>query len=156
MNHMVSLWLLSTGVFCMPLYIPYSLTGKWHLGRGICKLWLVMDYLLCTASVFNIVLISYDRFLSVTKAVSTLFIASLTFFPWRITFTNLCRVDEYKPKFSQDNPPQKYTGVWRILDIWVNIPLSMLQCRPSQPGLFSRFLLQVAVVLLPEEKQARG
>ncbi|XP_059336907.1 histamine H3 receptor-like [Ammospiza nelsoni] len=60
----------AVGVFCMPLYIPYSLTGKWHLGRGICKLWLVMDYLLCTASVFNIVLISYDRFLSVTKAVS--------------------------------------------------------------------------------------
>uniref|UniRef100_A0A8C5X1A2 G-protein coupled receptors family 1 profile domain-containing protein n=1 Tax=Malurus cyaneus samueli TaxID=2593467 RepID=A0A8C5X1A2_9PASS len=60
----------AVGVFCMPLYIPYALTGKWHLGRGICKLWLVMDYLLCTASVFNIVLISYDRFLSVTKAVS--------------------------------------------------------------------------------------
>ncbi|XP_074753847.1 histamine H3 receptor-like [Athene noctua] len=60
----------AVGVFCMPLYIPYSLTGKWHLGRGVCKLWLAMDYLLCTASVFNIVLISYDRFLSVTKAVS--------------------------------------------------------------------------------------
>ncbi|KAM6101784.1 histamine H3 receptor-like [Theristicus caerulescens] len=60
----------AVGAFCMPLYIPYSLTGKWYLGRGICKLWLAMDYLLCTASVFNIVLISYDRFLSVTKAVS--------------------------------------------------------------------------------------
>ncbi|KAM7123881.1 histamine H3 receptor-like [Ciconia maguari] len=60
----------AVGAFCIPLYIPYSLTGKWHLGRGVCKLWLVMDYLLCTASVFNIVLISYDRFLSVTKAVS--------------------------------------------------------------------------------------
>ncbi|XP_027494642.1 histamine H4 receptor [Corapipo altera] len=70
MNCMVSLWLLSIGVFCIPLYIPYSLTGKWHLGRGVCKLWLVMDYLLCPASVFNIVLISYDRFLSVTRAVS--------------------------------------------------------------------------------------
>ncbi|KAM6412313.1 histamine H3 receptor-like [Pluvialis apricaria] len=60
----------AVGALCMPLYIPYSLTGKWHLGRGICKLWLSLDYLLCTASVFNIVLISYDRFLSVTKAVS--------------------------------------------------------------------------------------
>ncbi|NXP73438.1 HRH3 protein, partial [Ramphastos sulfuratus] len=60
----------AVGVFCIPLYIPYSLTGKWHLGRDICKLWLALDYLLCTASVFNIVLISYDRFLSVTKAVS--------------------------------------------------------------------------------------
>ncbi|KFQ71091.1 Histamine H3 receptor, partial [Phaethon lepturus] len=60
----------AVGAFCIPLYIPYSLTGKWHLGRGVCKLWLATDYLLCTASVFNIVLISYDRFLSVTKAVS--------------------------------------------------------------------------------------
>ncbi|KAG7228740.1 hypothetical protein INR49_008518 [Caranx melampygus] len=57
------------GAFCIPMYIPYNLTGRWMLGRGLCKVWLVMDYLLCTASVFNIVLISYDRFLSVTRAV---------------------------------------------------------------------------------------
>uniref|UniRef100_A0A8D0FYG0 Muscarinic acetylcholine receptor n=1 Tax=Strix occidentalis caurina TaxID=311401 RepID=A0A8D0FYG0_STROC len=60
----------AVGAFCMPLYIPYALTGTWHLGRSLCKIWLIMDYLLCTASVFSIVLISYDRFLSVTKAVS--------------------------------------------------------------------------------------
>ncbi|OXB81674.1 UNVERIFIED_CONTAM: hypothetical protein H355_008923, partial [Colinus virginianus] len=64
----------AVGVFCMPLYIPYALTGTWHLGRGLCKLWLLMDYLVCSASVFNIVLISYDRFLSVTKAVRTFLI----------------------------------------------------------------------------------
>uniref|UniRef100_A0A8B9DYL0 Muscarinic acetylcholine receptor n=1 Tax=Anser cygnoides TaxID=8845 RepID=A0A8B9DYL0_ANSCY len=60
----------AVGAFCIPLYIPYALTGTWYFGRGLCKLWLAMDYLMCTASVFNIVLISYDRFLSVTKAVS--------------------------------------------------------------------------------------
>lgn len=69
----------SVGAFCIPLYIPYALTGIWHFGRGMCKLWLLIDYLMCTASVFNIVIISYDRFLSVTKAVSTLFIAFLSF-----------------------------------------------------------------------------
>ncbi|XP_077191894.1 histamine H3 receptor [Paroedura picta] len=58
------------GAFCIPLYVPYVLTGKWTFGRSFCKLWLVMDYLLCTTSVFNIVLISYDRFVSVTRAVS--------------------------------------------------------------------------------------
>ncbi|XP_077471906.1 histamine H3 receptor [Stigmatopora argus] len=58
------------GAFCIPVYIPYMLTGRWMLGRRLCKLWLVMDYLLCSASVFSIVLISYDRFLSVTRAVS--------------------------------------------------------------------------------------
>uniref|UniRef100_A0A452IBS7 Histamine H3 receptor n=1 Tax=Gopherus agassizii TaxID=38772 RepID=A0A452IBS7_9SAUR len=58
------------GAFCIPLYIPYFLTGKWMFGRFLCKLWLVVDYLMCTASAFSIVLISYDRFLSVTKAVT--------------------------------------------------------------------------------------
>ncbi|XP_019352988.2 histamine H3 receptor [Alligator mississippiensis] len=61
---------LLVGGFCIPLYIPYVLTGRWRLGRGWCKLWLVVDYLVCTASVFNIVLISFDRFVSVTRAVS--------------------------------------------------------------------------------------
>lgn len=60
---------LSAGGFCIPLYIPYVLTGEWKFGKGLCKLWLVVDYLVCTASVFNIVLISFDRFISVTKAV---------------------------------------------------------------------------------------
>nr|XP_060627973.1 histamine H3 receptor [Anolis sagrei ordinatus] len=58
------------GAFCIPLYVPYVITGRWTFGRSFCKLWLVIDYLLCTTSVFNIVLISYDRFLSVTRAVS--------------------------------------------------------------------------------------
>ncbi|NWX25401.1 HRH3 protein, partial [Notiomystis cincta] len=61
---------LLVGGFCIPLYIPYALTGEWRLGRGLCKLWLVVDYLVCTASVFNIVLISFDRFICVTRAVS--------------------------------------------------------------------------------------
>ncbi|XP_064530144.1 histamine H3 receptor isoform X1 [Pseudopipra pipra] len=56
--------------FCIPLYVPYVLTGRWIFGKSLCKLWLVVDYLLCTSSVFNIVLISYDRFLSVTRAVA--------------------------------------------------------------------------------------
>lgn len=60
---------VSAGSFCIPLYIPYVLTGEWRLGRGLCKLWLVVDYLVCAASVFNIVLISFNRFISVTKAV---------------------------------------------------------------------------------------
>ncbi|KAG8442133.1 hypothetical protein GDO86_011073, partial [Hymenochirus boettgeri] len=57
------------GTFTTPLYVPYMLTGKWMLGRFFCKLWLTITYTVSTASVFNVVLISYDRFLSVTKAV---------------------------------------------------------------------------------------
>ncbi|XP_043921693.1 histamine H3 receptor-like [Protopterus annectens] len=57
------------GTVSLPLYIPYVLTGRWTLGRGLCKFWLVIDYLACAASVYTIVVISYDRSLSVTKAV---------------------------------------------------------------------------------------
>ncbi|XP_029443023.1 histamine H3 receptor-like [Rhinatrema bivittatum] len=57
------------GAMCVPFYIPYVLTGRWMLGIAVCKFWLVMDYLMCVASAFNVVLISYDRFLSVTMGV---------------------------------------------------------------------------------------
>ncbi|KAM3929182.1 histamine H3 receptor-like [Leptodactylus fuscus] len=57
------------GAVAIPLYIPYMLTGKWMFGRFLCKLWLVVDYTMCTASAFNVALISYDRFLCVTMAV---------------------------------------------------------------------------------------
>ncbi|OCT76717.1 hypothetical protein XELAEV_18031918mg [Xenopus laevis] len=57
------------GAFCIPLYVPYMFTEKWLLGKFLCKLWLIVDNLMCTASAFNVVLISYDRFLSVTMAV---------------------------------------------------------------------------------------
>ncbi|KAM3929181.1 histamine H3 receptor-like [Leptodactylus fuscus] len=57
------------GAFCIPVSASYILTGKWILGDVLCKVWLVADNLMCTASVFNIVLISYDRFFSITLAV---------------------------------------------------------------------------------------
>ncbi|XP_077349962.1 histamine H3 receptor-like [Lithobates pipiens] len=60
---------LLLGAVAIPLYIPYLLTGKWMLGAFLCKLWLVVDYTMCTASAFNVALISFDRFLCVTKAV---------------------------------------------------------------------------------------
>ncbi|XP_053323595.1 histamine H3 receptor-like [Spea bombifrons] len=57
------------GAFCIPLYVPYVFTGKWLLGNVVCKLWLVVDNLMCTASALNVALISYDRFVSVAMAV---------------------------------------------------------------------------------------
>uniref|UniRef100_A0A6I8RM53 Histamine receptor H4 gene d1 n=1 Tax=Xenopus tropicalis TaxID=8364 RepID=A0A6I8RM53_XENTR len=57
------------GAFSIPLYIPFLFSGKWMLGRFLCKLWLILDFTTSAASAFGVVLISYDRFLSVTKAV---------------------------------------------------------------------------------------
>lgn len=81
-----------------------------------------MDYLLCTASVFNIVLISYDRFLSVTKAVSTLFIVSPSFVArlWDLARTYLDIGDKLFALLASIGPRlveivalRKYACVWR-------------------------------------------
>ncbi|XP_032323231.1 histamine H4 receptor isoform X2 [Camelus ferus] len=55
------------GVISIPLYIPHTLFD-WKFGDEICAFWLIVDYLLCTASVYNIVLISFDRYQSVSNA----------------------------------------------------------------------------------------
>ncbi|XP_069478210.1 histamine H3 receptor-like [Ambystoma mexicanum] len=59
------------GTFSTPLYmINYIMNGKWILGRPVCKMWLAIDYVICQCSIYTIILISYDRFLAVTKAVA--------------------------------------------------------------------------------------
>ncbi|KAH0517411.1 Histamine H4 receptor [Microtus ochrogaster] len=55
------------GAISIPLYIPHTVF-TWNFGSEICTFWLIVDYLLCTASVYNIVLISYDRYQSVSNA----------------------------------------------------------------------------------------
>ncbi|XP_078542329.1 histamine H3 receptor-like [Lissotriton helveticus] len=60
---------LLVGAVCIPLYMPYLLTGRWMIGRVACRFWLVTDYVMCVASAFSVLLISYDRFLSVTSTV---------------------------------------------------------------------------------------
>ncbi|XP_043921758.1 histamine H3 receptor-like [Protopterus annectens] len=57
------------GVVSIPVYTPYVLSGKWTLGTVLCKVWLITDSILCLTSEFSIVLISYDRFLSIIQAV---------------------------------------------------------------------------------------
>ncbi|XP_029443037.1 histamine H3 receptor-like [Rhinatrema bivittatum] len=61
---------LLVGSFSIPWYIPYTLTGSWTTGRGVCKFWLTMDSTVCIASVYSILFLSYDRYFSVTKAVT--------------------------------------------------------------------------------------
>ncbi|XP_030044349.1 histamine H3 receptor-like [Microcaecilia unicolor] len=85
------------GAFSIPLYIPYVLTGQWLLGRVTCKLWLSIDTVLCVTSICTIVLISYDRFLSITKAVefrmqqnNARIALKKMLFAWMFSFTVYC------------------------------------------------------------------
>ncbi|XP_077983499.1 histamine H3 receptor-like [Glandiceps talaboti] len=61
---------LLIGCFCIPVYIPYILTGTWTAGRGLCVLWLTVDYVVGTASTLNIMLISWDRYMLVTRGLA--------------------------------------------------------------------------------------
>ena len=56
------------GLFIMPLSLTNELLGYWPFGSVLCDLWLSTDVLLCTASILNLVLISVDRYCSITKA----------------------------------------------------------------------------------------
>ncbi|XP_046985863.1 muscarinic acetylcholine receptor DM1-like [Schistocerca americana] len=58
---------LAIGLISMPLFTVSTILGYWPLGPHICDTWLALDYLASNASVLNLLIISFDRYFSVTR-----------------------------------------------------------------------------------------
>lgn len=58
---------LVIGVISMNLYTAYIVMGQWAMGNWACDLWLAIDYVASNASVMNLLVISFDRYFSITR-----------------------------------------------------------------------------------------
>jgi len=52
----------ATGCSCVFLGVPGCALGYWVFGRAACQIWLTLDVLYCTASIWNLCVIAFDRF----------------------------------------------------------------------------------------------
>ncbi|KAM8859085.1 muscarinic acetylcholine receptor M3 isoform 1-T4 [Spinachia spinachia] len=58
---------LIIGVISMNLNTAYLVMGYWAMGNWACDLWLAVDYVASNASVMNLLVISFDRYFSITR-----------------------------------------------------------------------------------------
>lgn len=58
---------LMVGVAVLPFSTINAVLDVWLFGEVWCQVWLVIDVWMCTASIYNLVAISIDRYIAITK-----------------------------------------------------------------------------------------
>ena len=61
---------LIIGAFSVPLFTVQLIMKKWPFSAHLCDTFLAIDYLASNASVWNLMVISIDRYFSVTRPLS--------------------------------------------------------------------------------------
>ncbi|XP_023694166.1 alpha-2B adrenergic receptor [Paramormyrops kingsleyae] len=66
--------LAAADILVATLIVPFSLAkelmGCWYFGSTWCKIYLALDVLFCTSSIFHLCAISLDRYLSISRAIT--------------------------------------------------------------------------------------
>jgi len=57
---------LTVGLVVMPISAVYIFSVAWQFGLVVCQFWLIVDYTASTASILNLLVLSIDRYRSVT------------------------------------------------------------------------------------------
>ncbi|CAF0755113.1 unnamed protein product [Adineta steineri] len=58
---------LIVGCFVMPIAGIYAITEKWNMSLILCQIWISVDFIASTASIFNLLTLSLDRYWSITS-----------------------------------------------------------------------------------------
>ncbi|CAF1440797.1 unnamed protein product [Adineta ricciae] len=58
---------LIVGCFVMPIAGIYAIMENWNMGLLLCQIWLSVDFTASTASIFNLLTLSLDRYWSITS-----------------------------------------------------------------------------------------
>ncbi|CAJ0592095.1 unnamed protein product [Cylicocyclus nassatus] len=116
---------IAIGMISIPLWTYYTVKQSWGMGYTMCQLWLCIDYLMSNASVLNLLLISFDRYFSVTRPLTyrprrtkrkalimiacAYIISAILWPPWIISWPFIegkytVRDDECVVQFLQTNP----------------------------------------------------
>jgi len=61
---------LCLGCIVLPLSAVYALKLHWPFGKFLCELWISIDVLSCTASIWNLSMIGLDRYWAITSPIT--------------------------------------------------------------------------------------